>query len=419
MYRPILLAALLLPSIALLDVAWARAAEPPRVEKYLTEGNLAEGHRELTAHLAAHPTDDEARLGLGMLEFLQSVENLGQSLHKYGALGPESRLGRQIPLLRLAVPKNPAPAKVSYADVRAMLQTLLDDLARAEATLAGVKNHDVKLPLHFGLIALDLNGDGKAGSEETLWRLYASLNGGLRLSPDFTPEAVQDFVIAFDYGDVCWLRGYCHLLSAIGEMVLAYDEERLFGAIAHHLFDNPAVPAWPEELAREPRWAWEGDLADAIAGIHLASFPLLEPARMKAAHEHLTEVIRLSRESWKAIEAETDDDHEWVPSPRQTGVIPNVRVTSEMIKGWHEFLDEAEQLLTGKKLIPHWRINEAYGVNLQKVFLEPREFDLVLWAHGAAALPYVEQGPVTKPETWNRLQRMFGGQFVGFAFWFN
>ena len=46
-------------------------------------------------------------------------------------------------------------------------------------------------------------------------------------------------------------------------------------------------------------------------------------------------------------------------------------------------------------------------------------FDLVLWVQGTAAAPYLEKGPKTKPETWRRLQTIFQGQFIGFAFWFN
>ena len=411
----------LLPLVAslLLVSSTAAAAEPPLVEKFLTDGKLSAGERELSAHLKAHPDDDQARFGLGTLQFLRAVEHLGQSMHKYGAVGTKSRLGRQIPLFRLAVPENPAPAKVRYADVRAIFQDLVNDLAKAEGTLAGVKDDGVKLPLHFGLIALDLNSDGQAGGDETLWKIYAELNNGLRLTPDATPEAVQDFVIAFDRGDVYWLRGYCHLLSAICEMVLAYDEERLFGAIAHQLFDNPDVPEMPAELLKDQQQRWVDDIADAIAGIHLASFPVKEPARMKAAHEHLTQVIALSRQSWKAIQAETDSDNEWVPNSSQASVIPNVRVSAEMIQGWHEFLNEAEALLSGKKLIPHWRFKPEYGVNLRRVFHEPREFDLVLWAHGAAAVPYLEKGETTSEQTWTRLAQMFRGQFVGFAIWFN
>ncbi|HZN36564.1 MAG TPA: hypothetical protein VFB80_22195 [Pirellulaceae bacterium] len=398
----------------------AAAAEAPLVEKYLTEGRLAVGEKELQQHLRNHPDDDQARFGLGTLQFLKAVERLGQSLHRYGALGPQSRLARAIPLVRLPVPQNPKPEPIGYEDSRKMVEQWLADMQAVEQTLAPIKDREVKLPLHFGLIALDLNGDGQAGGDETLWRIYAVLNNGLRLSPEFTPEEVQNFVIAFDYGDVHWLRGYCRLLSAIGEMTLAYDQRSVFDAIAHQLFDNPKGAAIPEELfpRREDR-PFESEIADFIAAIHLARFPLKEPQRMQAARKHLLAVVEHSRESWKAIAAETDDDREWIPSSKQKGVIPNVQVSAEMIQGWQSFLGEAEQLLEGKKLVPHWRLVEGRGVNLKRVFDEPREFDLVMWVHGAAAVPYVEAGPTTQLETWTRLNALFGGQFIGFAFWFN
>ncbi len=130
-------------------------------------------------------------------------------------------------------------------------------------------------------------------------------------------------------------------------------------------------------------------------------------------------MIALSRESWKFILAETDDDHEWVPSPKQHTVMPGGAVTVAMVKGWMDFLDEAQAILKGEKLIPFWRRRDDRGVNLRRVFTEPRMFDLVLWVHGTAAAPYLEKGPKTQPETWRRLQTIFQGQFIGFAFWFN
>jgi hypothetical protein len=151
----------------------------------------------------------------------------------------------------------------------------------------------------------------------------------------------------------------------------------------------------------------------------LASFPLHDAERLRSAHGHLQAVIAQSRLSWQAIEAETDDEREWVPNERQQGVIPGVRVTRPIIDGWREFLDEADQLLAGKKLVPHWRGAEGTGVNLRRVFLEPRQFDLVLWVHGAAAAPYLERGATTSREHWQRLEQLFGGNFIGFAIWFN
>jgi hypothetical protein len=266
-------------------VASGWAAEPPRVER-LIEGKLADGERELAASLISRPTDDQARFELGTLRFLRAIERLGQSLHRFGALGPESRFGRSIPVFRLAVPKNPNPEMVRYDDLRNILQELVNDLAGAETTLSSIKDNQVKLPLHFGLIRLDLNGDSTAAEDETLWRIYAALNNGLRLTGQVTPPDAESFVIAFDYGDVYWLCGYCHLLSSICETVLAYDQQMLFDAVAHHLFDKPAAPAIPQEILKQSDRPWESEIADAIAAIHLAHFALKEPERMKSAHRH-------------------------------------------------------------------------------------------------------------------------------------
>ncbi len=162
-----------------------------------------------------------------------------------------------------------------------------------------------------------------------------------------------------------------------------------------------------------------GDILDAVAMIHMLHLPLTEPARKKTALAHLESMIALSHESWKFILAETDDDHEWVPNTKQHTVMPGGAVTIEMVKGWLEFLDEAKALLKGEKLIPFWRKGEDLGINLRRVFTEPRTFDLVLWVQGTAAAPYLEKGTLTKPETWQRFQNIFRGQFIGFALWFN
>ncbi|MFO0900486.1 MAG: hypothetical protein U0836_23900 [Pirellulales bacterium] len=400
------------------SVSGTALAADPLVESYLTAGQLAQGETELTRHLEKRPDDTQARFGLGALQFLRAIEGLGQGLHRYGAMGAESRAARMLPLVRLPVPENPAPEAITYADFRAILERLVVDLQKAETTLQGVHDPAVKLPLHFALIRLDLNADGKAEDDETLWRIYAELNRGAGLDPQQAGKAADDFVIAFDQGDVHWLRGYCHLLSALAEMMLAYDEQALFDVVAPSIFAKPAG-AIPAPLLPASAQQFEADIADAIAIIHLANFPVHDAERLRSAHRHLQAVIEQSRQSWQAIEAETDDEREWVPNERQQGVIPGIRVTRPIIDGWRQFLDEADQLLAGKKLVPHWRGVQGSGVNLRRVFLEPQRFDLVLWVHGAAAGPYLEQGETTSRETWQRLAQLFGGNFIGFAIWFN
>ncbi len=404
----------------------ARADDSPLAEQFLIKGKITEGIEAVQAHLATHGDDDQARFGLGVLQFLRGIERLGQSLHHHGGLGSQNALSRILPFVRLPVPDNPDPAETSYADVRAMIAAFLADLATAERTLAAIKDEDVSLPLRFGLVRLDLDGDGKAADSEALWRLVAALGGQRNVPEEAAQEAARQaaegFSIHFDRGDAYWLQGYCHLLSALGEYGLAYDAEASFNVLAPHVFAKPKVQELPEEMFGGKAIEFFGDLnpiADAIAAIHEWHFEVVEPARTATALGHLEAVIRLSRLSWKAIEAETDDDREWIPNSKQSGVMPGMGVTAEMLEGWQEFLDEADAILAGRRLIPHWRLAEGYGINLRRVFLEPKKMDLVRWLQGAAIVPYVEKGKCTDPETWRRLEQTFGGQFIGFAIWFN
>src|SRR5262249_37535957 len=136
--------------------------QAPLVEAYLLKGQFAEGEAALLGRLKDFPKDDQARFGLGALQFVRAIEHLGQQLHRYGL---RSDRGQQlnIPFLRLPVPANPRPKACTYPAVRKVFEELIADLQKAEATLADVQNEQVKLPLHPGSIRLDLVGDGKAG----------------------------------------------------------------------------------------------------------------------------------------------------------------------------------------------------------------------------------------------------------------
>jgi len=403
----------------LVGVAWLGAmpgvaAEPPLVEKYLHDGKLADGEKALLAELLRNPKDDQTRFGLGTLQVVRAVEHLGQSLHCYGLRSDRGQRLR-IPFLRLPVPTNPKPEAITYAAARKILQELIDDLKKAEATLAEVRDDKVKLPLRVGLIRLDLAGDGKAGDRfSTILSRYLGIREGAAKD--------ADWLVAFDRGDVAWLRGYCHLLMALSEVAMAHDGQELFDCTAHIFFAKVQTPhkflaSLPDDEGG-PLDIRGFNIADLIAFVHLIRMPVKEPDRMKAALTHLERMLALSKESWKYILAEEDDDHEWIPNPKQKGVL-GIPIRREMIESWLETVNEAEALLAGERLVPFWRGTEKRGVNLRRVFTEPKTLDLVLWVQGMAATPYLEDGTLTKPEVWQRLLRVFGGEFIGFAFWFN
>jgi hypothetical protein len=389
------------------------AADSSPVEKYLHTGQLTLGEKDLLAELARKPRDDQARFGLGILQFVRAVEHLGQSLYRYG-LRSDRGQRMNLPFLRLPIPTNPRPEALTYAAARHILLDLLADLQKGESTLAAIQDEHVKLPLRLGPMRLDFAGGGQADDRFII--LLSRYLGDRNISKE------NDLLIVFDRGDVAWLRGYCHLLMALSEIALAHDGQELFDCTAHLFFAKAETPhKFLTETRSGPRIFDVGDgvdVVDLIALIHLVRMRVQEPARMKAALGHLEQMLALSRESWKFILAETDNDHEWIPNPRQTGVL-GVPVRQDMIDGWLEFIAEAEALLAGKRLIPFWRGDATRGVNLRRIFTEPRPFDLVLWVQGTGATPFLEKGTLTKPAVWARLQRVFGGEFIGFALWFN
>jgi len=282
-----------------------------------------------------------------------------------------------VPLLRDLLPQNPQPEKVSYQAVRQIIQTWIADLVKAEAILSRIKDREVKLPLHVGRIKLDLTGKGKPVSAAFLFERQGS---------PLPREQVENFVIGFDRGDVCWFRGYCHFLAGWGELLLAVDGQELFDCTAHAFFEKPDTP-YPflrEDRPRLDNVARNNTalISDAIAALHLLRLPIKERARPRAALEHFEATLALAKEMWKFYLAETDDDNEWIPNPKQKGVL-RVAVSQEMVDTWLATVDEAEQVLRGKRLVPFWRGKQAgRGVNIRRAFTEPRTFDPIPGSRG-------------------------------------
>ena len=400
----------------------------PKLAGYLNQGQLSDAEKYLQGQVTTDPQHQQARFALGVVQVLSAIEHLGQEQYQYGAMNGQLS---NLPVFRLPIPVNPNPEEVTYTQVRQVFSHLQTRMLAAEATLAKIDlKQEVKLPIDLLSIRLDLNGDGQTDDKESFATLFGVAN---RTRPG-TPAA--DLKVTFDNGDVPWLRGYCHFLCAVCDVMLAYDHQRMFDVSGHLIYPKAVPPRGgqePLDIGPRGQGDFTREVMDAIAAVHLSDFPLKEPKRMSSARGHLLEMIRTSRESWVLIEAETDNDQEWLPNPKQTGVL-RVPVTREFIDGWHGVLAEMEDLLEGRKLVPFWRDYsdslffggsgqdipaKGRGVNLKRFFEEPTRFDLVLLLQGTAALPYVEKGPLSRPETWNNLTRVFQGQFFGFAIWFN
>ena len=332
--------------------AVAFAADPPPTspaEKYLHSGKLADGETALLLTLDEKPTDDEARFGLGVVQFVRAVENLGRALYEYGAVSDKSNT----PFLRLPVPKNEKPSAISYKALGRVLDAFAADLMRAEKTLAEITDDKVKLKLRLADIALDFTGRGDKRTK--LLDLLTTLNGGRF---DFQKKN-PDLRAHFDRGDVAWLRAYCHLLAAGVEAYRSVDEEAGFEERVKDVF--PKVEATGKKA--DPEWA---------NTLHVVDAPRLRRVRL-----HLVAVCELNRETWKHIRAETDDDFEWLPHPKQTDQL-DLPLTDERIDAWLAMMEQWEGLLKGERLLAGMWIRFAYdkhpegqGLNLKKLLDDP------------------------------------------------
>lgn len=398
-----------------------RAADPDiaAVEEVLYGQTMAQAVTDLTALLERDPDSETLRFALGTAEFLQSGEQWFSAMYTHGLDFSRGPLMMVMPMLVPPSLQNPDPEPISHEQFREIVRTWIEGVERAEATLAQIDDAgDLKLPLRVGLIRLDFDGSGAAEDDEALWHLFG------QVQRRFDPEEgeAQEFTIAFDRGDVNWLRGYCHILVAVGNLILAYDTSTLFDHTAH-LFFPGAESSF--DFLKEAGQMQEWGFVDVAALIHLLNLPVTEAERSRAARTHLLEAVGQAQQMWTHYDRETDNDREWLPNPDQQSVIPNAVVDAERRDLWLDFLEEAKLVLEGKRLLRFWRSAnwmdqvEGRGVNLMRVLEEPRPFDLVLWIQGTAAQPYLEEGTLTEPQLWTRLNAAFDQGVFRYAFWFN
>jgi len=410
------LLAILFIATALCFTNLADVLAAPSIDDQLQAGQLSEAEEALADHLATVSEDDLARFQLGFVQLLQAIEQLAQDGARYGTLSRSMML----PFIRVGgfVADDQSVEPVEYEDIRQMIARFQKAVAHAEETLAPISSTDLYWPLDMNKVSLDLNGDGEHKVSERLENLFRIVAGrGAAANPG-------PIRVGLDSADVYWLRGYCHVLMALADMTLAYDHQRLFDLTAHVFFADPqtkfARQRDPDLLKSQRRQnnSWD-DIYDLIAAIHLFDFKLHEPRRLADAHQHLLKMVELSRRNWELINEETDNRNELIPNANQKSIIPGLTVDAQRLEAWQQFLNEAEAILQGEKLLPFWRKGFDEGINLKRVFTDPRDFDLVLWVQGTAALPYLERGDQTAPETWREFQRIFRGNFVGFAMWVN
>ncbi|MCC5875518.1 MAG: hypothetical protein JJU11_04795 [Candidatus Sumerlaeia bacterium] len=381
---------------------------PTDLDGFLQTGMIREG----LAHFA-NSTDNAGRFSLAFLQVADGVQRFSGGMNQLGFRQDLDRSFQGLPFFRIVGPggltgggETATPEKIAalFSDLRGAFQL-------ANETVSAVDDEEFKVEVNLGKIRLDLTGDGNPG--EPLMDVLAATMGMM-------PQGDEEVIIRFDSGDAAWLQGYTHVLTGMLEVLLAYDWQPVWDQAAHMIFENPE-PA-PAVAAFDPTPADfgmdTGLIADLIATIHAINLEVSDPEGLARARDSFLGMVASSRLSWERILAETDNDHEWVPSPTQTGPL-GATITQEEIDGWMDVLDELEAVLTGEKLMPHWRLSPGQGINVDKLVTDPPRLDLIMLLQGSAIAPYIESGDVSDMDTWEALTGPFGGNFAGFAIWVN
>lgn len=384
------------------------AAAPAGAETISAEIGRS-GIAATAARLSALPAPTaEESFALAGLAFLGGVERALQLRWQTGVRADWSEL----PVLRLPIPENPAARPFAGADVAALLTGLRDDMEAARTALARVDG-DFGLEVALDDLWFDINGNGAREEGEGVVEVSGMMLMG---AGRFGAEGAFSPVVRFDAADARWLEAYTHFLSAFATLGLAFDPapevDRVVASAARMkelMGDTPPPNAFDMMFGRQ---------VDRVAMILLSLEKMPDAALTKAAHGHLLAMIGANRDFWAKVAAETDNDREWVPNDRQTSAL-GLRMPPGTGERWQAVLADAEAMLKGEKLIPHWRLGAEAGLNLKRMFEEPGPVNLVTWVQGEGLLPWAEKGVRISSENWWEFERLMEGDAMLFAVFLN
>ena len=322
------------------------------------------------ARLAALPAPTDAdRFTLGGVRFLGSVEAALQLRYSAGMTDQTGML----PFLRLPLPDNTNPKPFQAAMISDLFRTVGAKLKLAREPLAAIpETSGFTLETNFADLWFDINANQSRDEGEDAMAVMGPMLLGLQW--DSRDPSTLAPVVTFDVADAAWLSAYTHLLQGVADLVLAYDPTESIDRI---LQTRVAM----QRLGGVSPSFFTGagsdglDELDVIAIVIAALQQTPDATRMSSAQAHFLSMIADNRRFWAVVVKEIDNDAEWLPNDNQQSAL-GVRLPPGTGAVWLSVLDDAEGLLNGTKLAPYWRQQGAAGVNIAKVFSDPRPADL-------------------------------------------
>ncbi|GHC52879.1 hypothetical protein [Neogemmobacter tilapiae] len=375
----------------------------------IAEKGLAAAAAEISSNGALTPAD---RFALGGVRFLRSVEGVLQARWQSGVTDDM----RMLPIFRLPIEENPNPEPFKPAMVSETFARFLIGMGAANKALSGIPDDaDFGVTLRFDDIWFDINTNSARDPGESLLDVAGPMLMGWEWAE--RDPATPGPVVRFDAADAAWLSAYTHVLAGVSEVILAYDPTESIDKVlktraqlqALNMTASAAPPFYDDSF---------GQFADYAYAVIDALDQEPDAEGLKRAHGHFLAMVSENRRFWQLVEAETDNDSEWLPNARQQSAF-GIDLPPETGAMWMAVLDEMEATLKGDLLVPYWRLGDEAGINIGRMFTEPARIDLAGWIQGADALPYMEKGRLITGESWGRFEQMMGGQAMLLSLWLN
>jgi hypothetical protein len=198
------------------------------------------------------------------------------------------------------------------------LEQAESDLASVEDDLAtAATDPSLAIELCIACWEIDWNGNGRIDEGD---RLLFQIERDADDHPLAADDPRRKPTFRFDAGDVAWARAFVSFQRALLDVVLAYDWadlDRLLGP--------------------------DGDARGRIV------LRLAHPDRIAQARQRTLDGLDRSDDARRAYLAETDDDREWVPSPRQKSHPLPLPVDQPLYDTWEAMIGDLRRLVRGEE----------------------------------------------------------------------
>lgn len=206
---------------------------------------------------------------------------------------------------------------INHRYLRSTLDQAREALTAVDADLAAAQQDGIYLGFRLACWKVDWNHNGRIDRRDAMVFQIEVGADGKELPRD---DPRRKPVFRFDVGDVAWARAFVNFQRAFFELLTAYKWTEI-DKLAFGLLRNRP----PQEVV-----------------IRMA-----DPQRVKQAKRFILAGLGFADAARKAYLAETDDDREWLPNPRQKNHPMPLPVDDALYETWKLLVGDLTRLVRG------------------------------------------------------------------------